>query len=366
MSLLLLFIHKVFLLCKGFVLSYFVKEESSNYPIDFVVTWLDDSDPVWQMSKRKYDSTNVDKDDCGDERYRDWDTFRYWFRSVEKYAPWVNKIYLVTCGHVPPWLNLNHPKLVHVKHSDYMDPDYLPTFNSASIEINLHKIKAISEHFVSFNDDVFLINPVCPEDFFYNGVPLVCNVARPIINKPINEPFYHILFSMVGLMNGFDWLKIIEEHSEKWFSHKIGKDLRYNWEAYVHGYITGFYYTHLALALRKSTMREVWTKFGNELENTSRHKFRVNTDVNPWLFSLYEIVRGTYMPIPRHFYGYYRQIHEIDLIENDIKNRSCKQICLNDTKDVKKYNETRKRIKRILELKFPNPSSFENEESLFL
>ena len=166
---------------------------------------------------------------------------------------------------------------------------------------------------------------------------------------------------MVGLINRYDWLKIIERHPEKWFSHKIGKDLRYNWETYIHGFITGFHYIHLARPLRKSTIKEVWTKFGNELESTSKHKFRVITDVNTWLFSLYEIVKGTYTPIPRHFNGYYRETHEIDLIENDIKNRSCKQICLNDTKDVKNFNETRERIKRLLELKFPNPSSFEND-----
>lgn len=31
-----------------------------------------------------------------DKAYREWGTFKYWFRGVEKFAPWVNKVYLVT------------------------------------------------------------------------------------------------------------------------------------------------------------------------------------------------------------------------------------------------------------------------------
>ena len=54
----------------------------------------------------------------------------YWFRAVEKFAPWVRKIHFVTCGHVPAFLNLAHPKLHHVKHADFLPPEVLPTFSS--------------------------------------------------------------------------------------------------------------------------------------------------------------------------------------------------------------------------------------------
>ena len=98
MSYLMFVLHKFFYPLYGFIVSFFVREKKMESPIDFVVLWLDDSDPEWQKSKEKYDKTNKDIDDCGRERYRDWDIFRYWFRSVEMYAPWVNKVYLVTCG----------------------------------------------------------------------------------------------------------------------------------------------------------------------------------------------------------------------------------------------------------------------------
>ena len=104
-------------------------------------------------------------------RYREWDTLRYWFRAVEKYAPWVNQVYFVTCGHVPKWLNMDAPKLHFVRHQDYIPEQYLPTFSSHPIELNLHRIEGLSEHFVYFNDDFYLTAPVQETDFFVNGLP---------------------------------------------------------------------------------------------------------------------------------------------------------------------------------------------------
>ena len=77
--------------------------------IDFVLTWVDCNDPEWQREKAKFQGKTLSDDDI--MRYRDWDNLRYWFRGVEKFAPWVNSVFFVTCGHYPSWLNLNHPKL---------------------------------------------------------------------------------------------------------------------------------------------------------------------------------------------------------------------------------------------------------------
>ena len=66
-----------------------------NHPIDFVVTWLDSSDEIWQKEYFKYKG-EYSTGDQSESRFRNWDFFRFWFRAVEKYAPWVNNIYLVT------------------------------------------------------------------------------------------------------------------------------------------------------------------------------------------------------------------------------------------------------------------------------
>ena len=108
-------------------------------PIDFVIIWVDGSDPEWRAVKNQYVPKAIGEDDQ-EVRYRDWDNLQYWFRGVEKYTPWVNKIHFVTWGHLPKWLNVNHPKLHIVNHKDYIPEEYLPTFNSHTIEMNLHRI----------------------------------------------------------------------------------------------------------------------------------------------------------------------------------------------------------------------------------
>ena len=139
-----------------------------NSGIDFVITWVDGSDPKWLTDRAKY----VLEDERIDEsRYRDWGFLRYWFRAVEANAPWVRKIHFVTYGHIPEWLDVSNSKLHIVKHEDFIDKKYLPTFNSCAIEMNLHKIPGLAEQFVYFNDDMFLNKPVKPEFFFKDGLP---------------------------------------------------------------------------------------------------------------------------------------------------------------------------------------------------
>ena len=165
--------------------------EKGKQEIDFVITWVDGSDDRWQKEKqetRKCLGIVADVDDRK-ERYRDWDNLQYWFRGVEKYAPWVRKIHFVTWGHLPKWLNTDHPKLRVVNHEDFIPQEYRPTFNSHTIEWNLHRIPDLAEQFVYFNDDTFLLRPVSEEDFFRKGKPVdmlalqpdVANIDNPVM-----------------------------------------------------------------------------------------------------------------------------------------------------------------------------------------
>ena len=113
--------------------------------IDIVVTWVDGSDPEWLKERARYSGTPVE---LSDVRFRDWGLMRYWFRGIEKYAPWVRKIHFVTWGHLPDWLDTTNPKLHIVKHTDFIPAEYLPTFNSHTIELNLHRIEGLAEQFI--------------------------------------------------------------------------------------------------------------------------------------------------------------------------------------------------------------------------
>jgi len=365
-----LFIRHPFFFVYGFIKSFFLKKKPMKEPIDFVVTWVDGSDPEWLAEKQKYEQTSRSKDSDKDnevERYRDWDLFRYWFRAVEKYAPWVHKVYLVTCGQVPEWINRDHPKLVLVNHRDFMDEAYLPTFSSHPIEDSFHRIPGLCEHFVNFNDDVFLTQPVQPEDFFQDGKPLVCSLANPLINTPQNEAFNHILFSALGLVNQYDWEQIIERHPEKWFYHGYGSRLMYSWQAYQQRFLTGVYYTHMPQPFRKSTFEKVWRLFPQALNETCRHKFRTAIDLSHFIFTLQEVADGDYVPMPRHYYGQYygegfaSMTDEPERFADYIRHQSFKAICVNDSPAVTldKYEHIRACVQQAFDEILPDKSSFE-------
>ncbi|OQS03102.1 N-acetylglucosamine-1-phosphotransferase subunits alpha/beta, partial [Thraustotheca clavata] len=139
--------------------------------IDAVYTWVNGSDAEWRKTKQRWlvDQTKHHsqiQNALSDNRFRDNDELRYSIRSIEKYAPWIRHIYLVTDGQVPSWLDLDNPHITVVPHSAiFKNQSHLPTFASPAIESNLDNIPGLSEYFLYFNDEVFLSAPVYPEDF---------------------------------------------------------------------------------------------------------------------------------------------------------------------------------------------------------
>ena len=166
--------------------------------IDFVITWVDGNDPKWLKERSLYQSNAGDNRNV---RFRDWDLLRYWFRGVERFAPWVDNIFFVTYGHLPSWLNTNHPKLKVINHEDFIPSSYLPTFNSHTIELNLYRIKGLSDQFVYFNDDMYLIDKVKPDDFFYNQLPCDAGVLGCIC--PQNDFVSNVIFNNVLIINKY-------------------------------------------------------------------------------------------------------------------------------------------------------------------
>ena len=145
--------------------------------IDFVITWVDMEDPKWKAEFAKYSGKKEnEKNGVSEARFRDYGFLKYWFRGVEKFAPWVRKIHFVTSGQKPEWLDESNPKINLVNHKDYIPSEFLPTYNSVVIERYLHKIPDLAEHFVYFNDDFYIINNISTERFFKNGVQLNPNV----------------------------------------------------------------------------------------------------------------------------------------------------------------------------------------------
>ena len=169
--------------------------------IDFVLLWVDGNDPAWRAKKARYSPVEASTANVGDERYRDWGLLRYWFRGVEKFAPWVRKVFFVTDDQWPDWLNFNAPKLVRVRHSDFMPPECLPTFCSRAIEVSLVHLADLSEQFVLFNDDMFLCNQVYPEDFFRHGLPVDEATLDPVVATYPLRPVSYAMLNETAVVN---------------------------------------------------------------------------------------------------------------------------------------------------------------------
>ncbi len=324
--------------------------------IDFVVTWVDGSDPKWRAEKEKY--TPEKKTDNRESRYRDWDNLRYWFRGVEKYAPWVNHIYFVTHGHIPKWLNVDNPKLSIVKHSDYIDQKFLPTLNSHVIELHLHRIKGLSEKFVYFNDDTFIIDRVKPNDFFKKGKPVDIGLESAINTN--NKKMYGIYYKILSIINtDFSKKKVI--NLKKWFSPKYGtrlikEILSYPWSTFI-----GFYNTHCPQPYLKNTFNEVWKKHEDILEETSMHRFRSEDDVNQYLFRYWQLCNNNFVPRKINFSTSITVSDSCKNVCNVIKKQKNKMLCINDSDSItaENFERFKKEIIESFNIILKDKSSFE-------
>ncbi|BBA92998.1 Stealth CR1 domain-containing protein [Streptococcus ruminantium] len=318
--------------------------------IDFVVTWVDGSDPKWQKQKQHYMSEE-DKGLNSVARYRDWEIFKYWFRAVEKHAPWVNKVVLITEGHVPEWLNINHEKLLLIKHSDYIPQEYLPTFNSNVIELNIHRIEELSEHFVLFNDDMFINKSVGPEDFFRNGLPTDVGVFSPQVPK--SGGIASISLNNIEVINDyFNTHQILKEWNNKFFRLSYGKHLLKNFIVLPWNSVLGFYDHHLPVAYKKSTFKHLWNLEEQKLRQTSRNKFRTKSDINHWLMRYWQLASGQFTPRSVHFGNYYSIFDELNKIISELRNPKYHLICLNDGEEISDFEEVKQKIAKSFAIRY--------------
>lgn len=324
--------------------------------IDIVIPWVNGSDPLWQNDFKKYYS-NQRGLDARIQRYRDNGLLRFWFRGLEKNAPWIRKIHFITYGHIPEWLNCAHDKLNIVKHENYIDKKYLPTFNSHVIELNLHRIHDLSERFVYFNDDTFLVNSIKEDFYFKDGLPRDC----AILNSVVPGGLSHIIMNDLEIINKhFIKNKVIKENFFKWINVEYGFSLFRTlllmpWPQFV-----GIKDTHLPIPYLKSTFEKIWELEPEILSETNNSRFRKDSDVNQYLFRYWQLVSGqfncrntmadsVYLDISRHSHRN---------IVAQIKNKNNRVIVINDG-ECENYEEKTDFLKMAFLDVFPDKSSFE-------
>jgi hypothetical protein len=137
--------------------------------IDLVYLWVDGSDENWLAKKNAAlvkAGIPPEKSSTSDKRWRDNDELKYSLRSTQKFAPWINHIFIVTDEQIPKWLDMNNSKITIVDHKQIIPNDKLPVFNSVAIELFLWNIPSLSEYFLYANDDTFFGKPIKPSFFF--------------------------------------------------------------------------------------------------------------------------------------------------------------------------------------------------------
>ncbi|HIU33015.1 MAG TPA: Stealth CR1 domain-containing protein [Candidatus Pullichristensenella excrementigallinarum] len=332
-------------------------------PVDFVMPWVDGGDPEWRRVMHAYRGDTYDEAE-EQARYRDWDNLKYWFRGVEKFAPWVRRVHFITMGHLPAWLNPENPKLHIVRHEDYIPEEYLPTFSANPIELNLHRIADLSERFVYFNDDTFILRPVSEDLYFRNGLPCdYFGYTQHYCPSEAGLQYMHILVNNAAYVNlHFNKRACQKAHWRKFLSPKYGwkRNLRtlYYWGLKN---FTGFSIPHMPTAYLKKTYEEVWEKAPGILERTSAHRFRTFEDVSHNFFRCWRLVKGEFYPFPmqgRHF-SLSSNPQKNEEIARVIRSQQEPMICLNDVVADFNFETEKQRMIAAFESILPEKSSFE-------
>lgn len=240
--------------------------------IDVVYTWVNHEDREWQkqfqqavaLDQKKKFSPLCSRDSA---RFANRNELYYSLVSLNKYAPWVRKIYIVTNCSLPSWA-VKNPKITGINHEEiFVDSKFLPTFNSHAIEANLHRIDGLSEHFLYFNDDMFLARPVNKNLFFSNDG-----------KNNVFKSKHHILYDRKDNLRSIDY-SILNT------AKLLDRDF---------GIKPDFKLHHAPYPMKKSTLIELEDMYGKEILNTSKNKFRDKSDIPlaTTLHAYYSLLKG--------------------------------------------------------------------------
>lgn len=335
-----------------------------NGAIDIIIPWVDEKDIEWEQDRRKWAiSCGEDEFDTSNVRFQSWDNLHLWFRSIEECMPWVNKIFLITCGHLPEFINKHCKKLEIIKHSDYIPQEYLPTFNSNTIEMNIHRIKDLSENFILFSDDVFPLKPIEEEYYFKNN--MVCDEAVENIittssfGAVSNATRYAQVNNMFIINRYFRKREVQAKHPEQWFCEEYGDRLERT-KACEYWYdFPGFYDPHMANAMKKSTLLKLWKIEPEALHKGSLDRFRGYADVTQYLIRYWQICSGEFNPRRTQGKVYFPNIDTYKDVVNAINSSKYQMISFNENCTPDEFKVIKSAINAALERRFPNKSSFE-------
>lgn len=314
----------------------------ATFPIDAVYTWVDGTDPKWLERKRHALELNaghsMPEAAADDLRFVGHDELRYSLRSLENYAPWIRHVYIVTDGQRPDWLRDDTDWVSVVDHRDIApEGTNLPTFNSQAIEANLHRIGGLSEHFLYFNDDMFLSSPVSPDLFFHaNGL------ASVFLSRALVAPGDPVEGEPAPDAAGKNARDLVWQVCDRRLSRKL---------------------FHAPYALNTTISQEIEDRWPETVQRTRDSQFRRLEDITLagglHLNYAYAVGRAVTRKIRYRYVGIGEESAASEL-ERLIKDKdSLQTFCLNDAVQDIAPDMADRQVREFLERRFPDMGSFE-------
>lgn len=315
-----------------------------DFPVDAVITWVDASDPAWRRRRNRAAAAEADTGDRAlvdhaENRYRDRGELRYCLRSIAAHAPWIRRVFIVTDDQTPPWLATDHPQVTVVGHRElFADPTGLPVFNSHAIESQLHRIPGLAEHFLYFNDDIFLGRPQRPQNYFLSsGLPKVFHDQRAVAPSAPGADDDDVFTA-----------------SQKATRHAVEQAVG---RTYPH------ILAHTPYPLSRSLFAHVEERLPGRLATTSRSVFRSADDLAPvTLASHLALADGRAVEGElRHAYVSTGRTEEIARLPGLAADRRADAFCLADDDAAPGLSprEQQRAVSAFLEAYFPVPSPYE-------
>lgn len=290
--------------------------------MDAVITYVNGLDPVWQRQYSEATHTPVLA-----KRFRDWGLLPYLLRGIERYMPYIERVFIVVSGEsqVPEWAS---EQLDIVCHRDIIPARFLPTFNSTTIELFLHRIPELSEEFVYFNDDFFPVAPLKRTDLYRDG---------KIVTR-----FSHHLFAL-------DMYKKQTRQSDRLAQKAAGAKQT----------CTFIRPQHTCAPMLKSYNEQVYNKLQSVLEPNIT-MLRTNDNANQYVYTdyLYHMGLAINEPIPTKHCS--MAVYSPDKIANYILSPSKSIICINDVQmSEEKQKAMQLKLHQAFKQQFPAKSRFE-------
>lgn len=307
--------------------------------IDLVYLWVDGSDPRWLVKHNACIGKTEERSTVNCKgRYADNDELKYSLRSVEMYAPWVRKIFIVTDEQVPSWLDTSNPRIRVVDHTEIMPEVCLPCFNATVIEHFLWNIPGLSEHFLFANDDMLINRSLSPSFFFADdGLPVIRLNHSGLRNfyLAFKKKFLGIKFkNYVQIV--YNAAKLVETKYGVFYGCKT----HHNIDAYL-----------------KSDYQRIEEMFKEEIEPTLGNHVRSENDIQRSLYAYVAMAEKRCHPVyvdrKTSFRFHIQNMKHYNMLEE----YNPMLFCMNDSEYA--TDDDRRKVTEFLKRRFPDKSEFE-------